>query len=60
MQYFQLDDFIFDWKTQTPEELFWRYWLLIQMKEELQRKKNENLQGSGLDLEKVIDGGPTF
>ena len=30
------------------------------MKEELQRKKNENLQGSGLDLEKVIDGGPTF
>ena len=24
------------------------------------KKKNENLQDTGLDLEEVIDGGPTF
>ena len=30
------------------------------MKGEILRKKNENLQDSGLDLEEVTDGGPTF
>ena len=24
------------------------------------KKENENLQDTGLDLEEVIDGGPTF
>ena len=26
----------------------------------INKKKNENLQDTGLDLEQVIDGGPTF
>ena len=46
--------------TNAREKLFSKCWLLIQINGEIQSKKNENLQDTGLDMEEVTYGRPTF